>query len=109
MIVRLWKGRVPAARAEEYRKYQEEVGPPNYVKTPGNLGAYMLGRAVGDEYEIAMLTFWESLDSIRAFAGDDVEKAKYYERDADFLVELAEKVDHYEVLAEAKPRRGAEE
>ena len=35
-----------------------------------------------------MLTFWESEESIRAFAGDDISVAKYYDFDKDFLIEL---------------------
>ena len=101
MIVRLWKGRVPAERADEYNAYQEEVGPPGYAKVPGNLGVYMIGRTIGDEYEIAMLTFWDSYDSIRAFAGDPIDKAKYYDRDFEFLIDPSETVDHYEVLSSA--------
>ncbi len=99
MIVRLWRGRVPADRAEEYKAYQEEVGTPGYTKIPGNLGIYMIGRHVGDEYEIAMLTFWDTMASIEAFAGDPVDKAKYYERDFEFLIDPPDKVEHFEVLS----------
>jgi len=101
MIVRLWRGRVPRERAEEYTAYQEEVGPPGYAKVPGNLGIYLIGREKGDEYEIAMLTFWDSMDSVRAFAGEPVDKAKYYARDFEFLIDPPEKVEHFEVLSMA--------
>ena len=101
MIVRLWKGRVPADRAEEYKAYQEEVGPPGYAKYPGNLGIYMIGRSLGDEYEISMLTFWDTMESIQAFAGEPVDKAKYYDRDMEFLIDPPETVEHFEVLAMA--------
>jgi hypothetical protein len=36
------------------------------------------------------MTFWDGIDSIRAFAGDAVETAKYYPEDADFLLEYGE-------------------
>lgn len=99
MIVRLWRGRVPADRAEEYKAYQEEVGPPGYARIPGNLGVYMIGREQGSEYEIAMLTFWDSVESVRAFAGEPVDKARYYERDFEFLIDPPETVEHFEVLS----------
>jgi hypothetical protein len=35
-----------------------------------------------------MVTVWESEEAIRAFAGDDIGVAKYYEIDKDFLLEL---------------------
>jgi hypothetical protein len=41
------------------------------------------------------------MDSIRAFAGDPVDKAKYYERDFDFLIDPPDKVEHFEVLSMA--------
>ncbi len=98
MIARLWRGRVPAARADEYREYQREVGPPNYRAVPGNLGVFMLGRELGDEYEVSMLTLWDSWEAIRAFAGDPVDRARYYESDFEFLIDPPEKVEHFEVL-----------
>lgn len=98
MIIRLWRGRVAAERAAEYRQYQSEVGPPNYRKIPGNLGVYMMERELGDEVEIAMLTLWESWQAIRAFAGEPVDKAKYYDRDFEFLIDPPENVEHFKVL-----------
>lgn len=98
MILRLWRGKVPAAKAEEYRQYQREVGPPGYRAIPGNLGVYMLGRDLGDLYEVSFLTLWESWDAIRQFAGDPIDKARYYDRDFEFLVDPPDKVEHFEVL-----------
>jgi hypothetical protein len=104
MILRLWRGRVAAARAAEYREYQRQVGPPGYRAVPGNLGVYMLGRDLGEEYEIAFLTLWESWEAIREFAGEPLDRARYYERDFEFLIDPPERVEHFEVLA-AEPQR----
>lgn len=106
MIIRLWRGRVAAERAAEYRAYQSEVGPPNYREVPGNLGVYMMGRELGEQYEIAMLTLWESWEAIRAFAGEPVDRARYYERDFDFLIDPPETVEHFEVLEAHHPAPG---
>ena len=97
MICRIWRGQVPMEKAEEYRRYQSEVGPPGYRKIPGNKVAHMLGRDLGERYEIAMLTLWESWEAVRAFAGEPVDAAYYYERDFDFLIDPTEKVEHFEV------------
>ena len=45
-----------------------------------------------------MFTFWEDEAAIRRFAGADLLKAKYYDFDADFLLELEPEVTHFEVL-----------
>lgn len=97
MICRLWRGVVSACKAEEYRAYQLEVGPPGYRKIRGNVAAYMLGRRLSERYEIAMVTLWDSWESVRAFAGNPVDAARYYDRDFDFLIDPPETVEHFEV------------
>jgi len=63
----------------------------------------MLRRDVGERTEFVTFTLWDSLDAIRAFAGDDVETAVYYPEDDRFLVERDDKVAHYEVAAREEP------
>ena len=50
-----------------------------------------------------MLTFWEDVDSVKRFAGDDHEKAKYYDFDSDYLIEKEPGVRHYELHSETSP------
>jgi heme-degrading monooxygenase HmoA len=45
-----------------------------------------------------LLTLWESEDAIKRFAGSNMEKAKYYPEDEQYLLELEPNVTHYEVL-----------
>ena len=45
-----------------------------------------------------LVTLWESWEAIRAFAGDDPERARYYPEDAEYLLELEPRVTHYEVV-----------
>jgi hypothetical protein len=47
------------------------------------------------------MTYWESLDMIKGFAGDDAELAKYYPEDKDFLLEFETRVVHYEVVGQS--------
>ncbi|MET3666750.1 antibiotic biosynthesis monooxygenase [Caulobacter sp. 1776] len=101
MIIRNWHGRVPAAKAAAYLDLMRDVAIPDYRKTPGNLGAWALSRPDGDIVHVEMLTFWTSLDVIRAFAGDEVQKAKYYDFDADYLLEMEPTVRHYDAIGEA--------
>ena len=95
MIVRNWHGRVPAEKAAAYLDLMRDVAIPDYRKTPGNLGAWALSRREGDVVHVEMLTFWTDMDAIRAFAGEDVERAKYYDFDADYLLEMEPTVRHY--------------
>ena len=98
MIARRWHGRVPAERAREYLRLMKEFGLPDYRATEGNRGAWCLHRREGDVVHVEMFTFWNDESAIRRFAGADLLKAKYYDFDADFLLELEPEVIHYEVL-----------
>jgi heme-degrading monooxygenase HmoA len=53
---------------------------PGYTSTPGNLGVYMLRRITDAGCEFVMVSLWSSMDDVRAFAGDDVERAVFYPR-----------------------------
>ena len=101
MITRSWHGRVPAAKAETYRHFLNARAIPDYQSVAGNLGVYILERADGDITHFITLTFWDSLDSIRNFAGDEVTVAKYYDEDKDFLLEFEPHVVHYEVVGQS--------
>ena len=61
----------------------------------------MLRRDDGDRTEFLTFSLWESLDAIRAFAGDDIETAVYYPEDDRFLIERDSTVKHYEVVDSA--------
>jgi hypothetical protein len=54
-----------------------------------------LRRDEGDVSEVTMLSTWDSLDAIRAFAGDPVERAQYFDFDADFLLDFPPTATHH--------------
>ncbi|NPA94427.1 MAG: antibiotic biosynthesis monooxygenase [Thermodesulfobacteria bacterium] len=101
MIVRMWHGRVPTSKAAAYRAFLNERAIPDYQSIEGNLKVYILERPEGDVTHFITLTFWESMDAIRAFAGEDVEAAKYYPEDKEFLLEFEPRVVHYEVVGQS--------
>ena len=98
MIARRWHGRVPAEKAREYLQLMKQVGLPDYRSTEGNRGAWCLHRREGDVVHVEMFTFWEDEAAIRRFTGPELLKAKYYDFDVDFLLELEPEVTHFEVL-----------
>lgn len=97
MIARVWHGRTRAADAAAYREYVERTGIPDYRATPGNRGAWLLSRIEGDVAHFLTLSYWDDLDAVRRFAGEVVEKARYYKEDAKYLLEFEPEVTHYEV------------
>jgi len=99
MIARIWHGAVPASKCGEYLNLMQKIALPEYLATPGNRGAWCLYRIAAEIAHFEMLTFWDDIDAIRRFAGNDYELAKYYDFDPDYLIEMERRVRHYEVLA----------
>ena len=99
MIARIWKGAVRRADTDAYAAYMRETGVPGYARTPGNRGVWMLRRDARDRAEFVMFTLWDSIEAVKAFAGEDYETAVFYPEDERFLVERALTASHYEVEA----------
>ena len=99
MIARIWRGAVRREDADAYADSIANTGMAEYRSTPGNQGAWMLRRDDGDRSEIITFSLWDSPDSIRAFAGDDIDQAVFYPEDDRFLIERDRTVRHYEVVA----------
>jgi len=97
VIARLWHGTVPTEKADAYAAVLRASGLADYRATPGNLAAYVMRRDEGDIAHFLTLSLWNSRASIAAFAGDDIERARYYPEDADYLLEFEPTVQHYEV------------
>ncbi len=107
MIARIWRGWTSAENADAYVAYLGQTGIPEYRATPGNLGAFILHRADADRVEFLTLSFWESLDSIKAFAGEPIERAVFYPEDDRFLVDRETVVTHFELVTTCGATRGS--
>ena len=99
MIARLWHGRVPTSKADAYLAYLNRSGLPDYRATAGNRGVAVLRRAEGDVTHFLLITQWDSWAAIAAFAGDPVDRARYYPENDDFLLEREPSVVHYDVVS----------
>jgi heme-degrading monooxygenase HmoA len=98
MIARTWRGAVRAADGASYAAYIQDTGLAGYASTPGNRGAWLLYRVDGDRAEVLTVSLWDSLESIRGFAGDDIERAVFYPEDDRYLVERDLTASHWEVV-----------
>ena len=103
MIARIWRGAVQQSKADAYAQYMTGTGVSAYSSTPGNRGVWMLRRDIGERTEFVMFTLWDSLDAVKAFAGDDYQTAVFYPEDDRFLVERDLEASHYAVAAEVVP------
>jgi heme-degrading monooxygenase HmoA len=100
MIARLWRGVAVAGNADAYHRHATTKVFPALRDIAGHRGAYLLKRTVGGRTEFLAVTFWDSLDAIRAFAGDDPEAAVVEPEARAVLAEFDDFARHYEVAGE---------
>lgn len=98
MIARTWRGVTTAEDADAYVEYLRRTGFARFQKTRGNRGALGLRRILNGRAEFIVVSFWESEEAVRRFAGDRPDRAVFYPQDEQFLIERDEQVDHYEVI-----------
>jgi len=100
MIARIWHGKTTIEKYDAYSTFLKQVAISDYKKTDGFKKLTFLKNIENNEGHFTLITYWEKLEVIKNFAGDDFEKAKYYPEDNNFLLEFEEKVKHYEVFAQ---------
>jgi heme-degrading monooxygenase HmoA len=105
MIIRAWCGRASRGRSDAYPKHFRAVVISELRTVPGFLGAQLCRRAEGDEVEFLVLTRWQSMAAVRAFAGAAVDKAVVEPGAVAALDDFDDTVRHYEVLEEVSPAR----
>lgn len=101
MIIREWRGRAETSRADAYPRHFRESVLPELRALPGFVGAHLGRRPLGDRMEFLVLTRWRTLDAIRSFAGEDIDKAVVEPGAVAALVDFDDFVRHYEVVEEA--------
>lgn len=100
MILRFWRGWTTPANADAYQRIvSTEVLPSIAARNvDGYLGAYLARRELGDEVEFATIMKFDSIESVRAFAGEDYETAYVPPRAREVLSRFDEHSAHFETV-----------
>jgi len=98
MISRHWKGISRRDRADAYVRHLEAETLPALRAIPGFVQASILRRDVATGTEFQVVTVWQSLEAIRAFAGEDAEVAVVPPIARDMMVAFDARASHYEVV-----------
>jgi heme-degrading monooxygenase HmoA len=98
MIAREWKCRVPEVHSAGFTAYLYETGIKDSSATPGFFGAQIFRRTLADTVELTLITYWDKLESIKAFSGNDISQARLYPEDEVYELEPDLSVQHYEVI-----------
>lgn len=101
MIARIWKARATPQRASEYAAYLQATVVPELSAIGGYQGVTLLQRERdGGVVEVTVITWWESLEAIRAFAGEAVETAVVHDSAARMLIDFDREVTHHQVVVD---------
>ena len=103
IIGRIWTGRTRREVADEYLDYLYAEGVETIERKPGNMGVQLFRRLDGDEVEFTTISYWPSMEAMRAMHdGDDegdVRRVAHLARDPEYLLELPERVEITELHA----------
>jgi heme-degrading monooxygenase HmoA len=100
MIARTWRGWASATTAEDYQRHYETDVAEHLQQVPGFCGARLLRLDAGDEVLFTSITYFMSMDDVRAFAGDDPEQAVVEESARRALTRWDERVSHHTVAVD---------
>jgi heme-degrading monooxygenase HmoA len=98
MIARTWRGQAAPDKADAYCRHVTGTVFPEVARLPGHRGGYVLRREAGGEVEFLVVTLWDSMDAVRAFAGRDPTWPWSSPRRAPLLSSYDERARHYEVV-----------
>lgn len=105
MIARIWKARATPERASEYAAHLRSTVVPELAAIHGYRGVTLLERERDGSVEVTVITWWESLEAVRAFAGEAVETAVVHDTAARMLVDFDREVAHHQVIFETRLQR----
>lgn len=98
MMARIWRGWARAADADRYETlFRDEVLPAVTRGVSGYRRTELLRRSVGDEVEFTTIFYFDSMEAIRAFAGDPMDRAVVPAAVQDLLIRFDETVTHHEL------------
>jgi len=100
MIERVWLARTTRDGAAKYAEHFRRVVMPEVTAIAGYRGARLLERELDGGIQIAVVTRWQTIDAIRAFAGEDLDRAVVHDEAAALFNDYDRKVRHFGVVIE---------
>lgn len=95
-IARIWRGRTRPEVADEYEAYNYEVGIVPLIEKA--LGVQTFREDRSGEVEFVTISYWENFEAMARFTGGDPDEIHHLPRDAEFLIELPERVQILNLL-----------
>jgi heme-degrading monooxygenase HmoA len=98
MICRIWHGFTRSENADQYEIMLRKNVLPGIGRVTGYQGAQLMRKNHNSETEFITITFFDTLDSVKAFAGDDYTKAVIHPEAGKLLTHYDERSKHFELI-----------
>jgi heme-degrading monooxygenase HmoA len=105
VIAREWRCLCPIVHRDAFLLHLDATGVRETSSLPGYRGHQILEHDMEGGVEITLVTYWDRLESITAFAGEDIGRARLYPGDEPFCITPDKDVRHYRVLSAALPAK----
>jgi heme-degrading monooxygenase HmoA len=99
MIARIWTAEASPTNGQAYAAHFASHVVPAVQSVPGYAGSLLLTQRAGGAVRIQVITFWESLDAVRGFAGPDVTAAVVADDARRLLTSFETSVRHFDVVS----------
>ena len=103
MIARVWRGYTTPENAGAYEAMLKPELLPGIGKVPGYRGSYLLRRETGPEVEFITMLWFESLEKVKSFAGENYAKPVISEKARALLARYVDHAEHYELAGSSEP------
>jgi len=100
LIARIWHGRAPVSTADDDQRHYENEVTRHLRGISGFAGARLLRREDAGEVEFTSITFFTGMDAVRAFAGEDYERAVVEDAARLALTGWDDQVSHHGVVVD---------
>ena len=97
MVARIWHGRTPADKADEYKQYLFDVGVKKIATLPGNRGVQLMANKNAEQGEFMVVSYWDSIEAIKGYAGENYTRVHDLPRDKEFLIDMETLVHHFDL------------
>jgi len=101
MVVRTWMAYAEPGNVRAYREHLTAFVLPALNKLPGFLGLELCQAERGDRTELLVISRWQSMAAVAAFAGPKPDRAVVEPGARAVLAEYDDFASHYEVTLDA--------
>ena len=97
MIARTWRGTAHPGKADDYHRHFTTKVAPHLKDIAGYRGAFLLRRELDGQTEFLAVTLWDSIETIKAFAGANPDVAIVEPEGRAALTTFDDVARHYQV------------